>query len=141
MFNKKYEERLVEWRNFRDTLENENDPLQVAIDFYKNAPRTSISVDPYAQSTWLDPWELLQENLYCDFSILLAILYTLQLTERFSQSHFEIHILHDNENSETHYVLYVDDRVIGYDPDIHISKSDLPKSVCSHHEYQFSEHQ
>ena len=131
MFNKKYQDRLQEWSNFRQSLETSNDPIQDTIDFYNSAPTTSIAIDPYTQSTWPDPWELLEENNYCSFVKILAICYTLQLTDVLSQASYEIHITRDNENSSTYYLLYVDDIVIGFNGETHVHRSELPATMHS----------
>lgn len=115
MFDKKYEDRLRKWKRFRDSLEFSNDPIQNVLDFYKDVAKVRINVDPYAEETWPNPWELLKEDVYCEFSKLLGICYTLQLTDRFSQSHFEIHIRQDSENSQIRYLLIVDGLVIDQD--------------------------
>jgi hypothetical protein len=129
MFNKKLEDRMVEWRQLRDSLEKSDDPLQYTIDFFAKAPLVKIAADPWDRDTWLDPWELLAENSYCEFVKILAICYTLQLTDRFSQREFEINIVQDKENSETKYLLLVDGKCIGYDNSKPISISNLPKTL------------
>ena len=131
MFEKKYEERLVIWRDFRTTLETTKDPIQDTIDFYNQAPVCLIAADPYTPSTWPDPWELLEENNYCAFVKILAICYTLQLTNVLSQASYEIHITRDNENSETYYLLFVNDIVIGFNGDTHVHRSKLPATLRS----------
>ena len=131
MFEKKYEERLVIWRDFRTTLETTKDPIQDTIDFYNQAPVCLIAADPYTPSTWPDPWELLEENNYCSFVKILAICYTLQLTDVLSQASYEIHITRDNENSETYYLLFVNDIVIGFNGDTHVHRSKLPTTLRS----------
>jgi|TARA_B110000977_G_scaffold158923_1_gene202618 hypothetical protein len=131
MFEKKYEERLGIWREFREGLETAEDPIQEAIDFYNQAPYCLIAADPFTPSTWPDPWELLEENNYCMFVKILAICYTLQLTDVLKRSNYEIHITRDNENSETYYLLYVDDIVIGFNGDTHVHKSKLPTTLRS----------
>lgn len=115
MFDKKsYKDRLTAWVNFRATLETSSNPYEDVLDYYKQATLVSIQVDPFEQSSWLDPWNLVLENEYCSFAIVLGIAYTLQLTERFSRSNFEIHIITDYENSELKYLLYIDNMVIDY---------------------------
>ena len=131
MFDKKYEDRLAIWREFRDSLETSKDPVQDAIDYYNRAPSATLAADPYTKSTWPDPWELLKENNYCSFVKILAICYTLQLTDVLSQAHYEIHITRDNENSQTYYLLYVDDIVIGFNGDTHVHRSKLPATIRS----------
>ena len=68
MFNKRYEDRLLEWQSFRNqTLSNSSDILADVIEFYQKAPTVNIHTDPYNQDTWPTPWELLLENKYCKF--------------------------------------------------------------------------
>jgi hypothetical protein len=111
------------------------DPIQDTIDFYNNAPLVTIATDPYTPSTWPDPWELLEENNYCSFVKILAICYTLQLTDVLSQASYKIHITHDRENSSTYYLLYVDDRVVGFNGDSHVHQNELPENFISQFEH------
>ena len=114
MFEKNNDQRLQEWSEFRNTLEASSNPIQDTLDFYSQAPTVSIHTDPWDETTWPTPWELVQENQYCDFCIVLGCCYSLQLTERFSGTDFEIHIIIDSKNSATHYLLHVGDKVIGH---------------------------
>ena len=114
MFDKNNDQRLQAWSEFRTTLETAKDPIQSVIDLYSQAPIVSIHTDPWDETVWPTPWELIQENQYCEFCIVLAMCYSLQLTERFSGSDFEIHIVIDNKNSTYNYLLYVDKTLIGY---------------------------
>lgn len=131
MFDKKLEERMFLWRQFRETLEISADPIQDTIDFYNRAPDCLIATDPFTPSTWPDPWELLEENNYCSFVKILAICYTLQLTDVLSQASYEIHITRDNENSKTYYLLFVNDIVIGFNGDTYMQRNELPNSLYS----------
>jgi hypothetical protein len=135
MFDKKYDDRLRFWNQFRNSLETSENPIQDAIDFYKQVPMVSIQVDPYDPETWLNPWELLCENQYCDFSKILAICYSLQLTDRFMDEQFEIHIYTNNEESSTHYLLFIQQKVIGYDWSSIIETNDLPSNLESQQRY------
>ena len=135
MFDKKYEDRLQVWSDFRESLETSDDALQDALDFFSRAPKVSLFTDPWDQSRWPSPWEMIYENQYCEFVRVLGMCYSLQLTERFKGSCFEIHIGIDNENSETYYLLFVDNKVIGYDEDI-VDKRNLPNTFVSQRIYQ-----
>lgn len=135
MFDKTYEQRLALWREFRDHLETAVDPIQDTIDLFSKAPSVSMAADPYTPSTWPDPWETVKENCYCDFVKTLAICYTLQLTDRFSHSHFEIHITQDKERSSTDYLLFIDDRVVGFIGDTHVHRNKVPSTTVSEYEY------
>jgi len=81
MFAKKYEERLISWNQFRQNLELSDDPFGDVIEFYKQAPSVSMHTDPFHSEAWPDPWQLLLENRYCDFTRVLGYGYSLQLTE------------------------------------------------------------
>lgn len=129
MFNLPFEKRMQFWHDFRQSLETSEDPIQNTILFWNTAPLTNIAADPYDQENWPDPWEMIFENNYCSFVKILANLYTLQLTDRFSQSNFEIHITQDKEKSETKYLLFVDGLCIGYDVNQAIPISQLPKKL------------
>jgi len=130
MFDKTYVDRLKMWRDFRLTLEESNSPFEDTIEFWNNAPLSSIASDPYNKETWPTPWEMIEENRYCDFTKILAIYYTLQLTDRFSNSCFEIHITLDEKESVLRYLLFVDNLTIGYYYNKSIAAMDLPTLKC-----------
>jgi hypothetical protein len=128
MFDKKDSDRLRAWVDFRNTLETSDNPIQDTINFYNAAPLVSIQIDPYNRDTWLDPWQLLAENRYCNFAILLGIFYTLQLTTRFSNAPAEIHIRTNKETSEVLYLLFINDIAIGFDRQHAVNSKDIPIS-------------
>lgn len=140
MFNKTYEERLALWPQFRNTLETCEDPIQETINFYSAAPSVSLNADPWDQSTWPDPWELLKENVYCEFTRVLGIGYSLQLTDCLKGATFEIHIYTDDERGYC-YLLFVDNHVIGWKDDTYVRSEDLPKNLQPQHVYNLSTHQ
>jgi hypothetical protein len=124
----KYEDRLASWQEFRESLETVDNPLQSVLDYYDQAPRVSINTDPWDNATWPDPWELIHENQYCTFCTVLGICYSLQLTERFKGSNFEIHIGIDRKKSRTVFLLMIDDIVIGWNEGL-VNKLELPKTL------------
>jgi|TARA_B110000858_G_scaffold58014_1_gene67544 hypothetical protein len=131
MFDKPYEQRLTIWRDLRNNLETSSDTIQEAINFYNNAPDCLIAADPFTPSSWPTAWEIIEENNYCPFVKILAICYTLQLTDVLSQASYEIHITRDREKSATYYLLYVDDNVIGFDTETYVHRSKLPNTLRS----------
>jgi len=133
-----FEQRLSRWTERRQKIALSEDPIQATIDCYSQAPEVSIHTDPYDRNTWPTPWELIQENQYCDFCRLLGICYTLQLTDCFSDEQFEIHIQRSRETGEIFYLLYVSDRVVGYTGDTHVAKSDIPDDHDLQHRYTVS---
>jgi len=129
MFDKTYEDRLGAWVAFRRSLEQSKDPIQDVIDCYNTAPTVSIHIDPWDQKSWPDPWQLIQENQYCDFARVLGMCYSLQLTDRFNGSNFEIHITTDYEESANYYILVVDNYAIGYYNNTCTSIDELPTTL------------
>ena len=133
-----YEDRLFDWSDFRENIKDHDDPIQATIDLYNQAPWVSIHTDPYDRSTWPNPWELIRENQYCDFCRLLGICYTLQLSDCFSEEEFEIHIRRSDETGELYYLLFVGDRVVGYNGETHVANSELPPDLSVQHRYKMS---
>lgn len=133
MFNKSYYHRLRAWKEFRDTLEISSTPFQDVLSFWRIAPLGRQYTDPYDSNNWPDPWELIHENIYCEFLQILGICYTLQLTERFSDSSFEIHITLDKKQDTIVYLLFVDNQAIGYYNDGNIDNDDIEHLVCQMH--------
>jgi len=113
MFPDNYYKRITVWQDLRNDIETAKDPFELLFTFWNAVPTNSISTDPYDEKTWPDPWEMILQNDYCEFKKILAILYTLQLTERFSNSSFEIHITLDKDKSRYVYLLSVDNTTIG----------------------------
>jgi len=130
MFHKNYEQRLKSWSCLRQSLETSEDPFLEVLKFYKQAPYVSIHTDPWSREMWPTPWELIYENQYDDFGRVLGMCYSLQLTERFKGSTFEIHISTDNSLSYL-YLLFVDNHVLGFDDNKSILKKDLPMELQS----------
>lgn len=120
---------LYNWVNFRETLESIDDPLNEVAKFFLALPRVKVYTDPYDQTTWPTPWELITENEYCPFNILLGICYTLQLTERFSQIQPTIQIAIDNKSKTVYYLLIVEDNVFGFSDAEWVKDYTLPKSL------------
>lgn len=109
MFNEKnYEVRLAIWSDFRKIIETIENPVSEIVNFYQTAPWISLQVDPWNIDSWPTAWELILDNKYCSFSILLGIFYTLKYTDRFTNSTFFIFIS-QKENKYPTYILQVDD--------------------------------
>lgn len=111
MFNAYGLDRINEWKKFRDSLETENNPFQITIDFWKKAPFVANYLNPEDSDSWPDPWHLIIDGKFDDLAITLGILYTLKLTERFIGSNFEIHMAIEKEK-EIFYFLIMDKKVV-----------------------------
>jgi hypothetical protein len=122
-------QRLVDWHAFRLQLENSETPLTDVVDYFQSLPRVKVYTDPYDQSSWPTAWQLIDENEYCQFNIILAICYTLQLTTHFENSSPLIKIAIDRINKVVYYLLFIDTKVYGYDDINWIPADSLPKTL------------
>jgi hypothetical protein len=129
MFFENYTTRLTIWQAFRQTLESSDTPFDDVLLFWNKAPLLSKSCDPYDESTWLTAWELIESNDYCEFSKILAIYYTLSLTDRFANCYYDIQIVNNLDEKMIHYLLIVDDNVFGYKFDQVVKRSELPANL------------
>jgi hypothetical protein len=112
-------DRLTQWKKFRDNLEGSLDPLTDVSILWSQAPIVSGTyLNPKEPSLWPDPWHLVLDGRFDDLAICLGMLYTLQLTQRFMGSQFEIH-MSITKNKEPEYFLVVDNKnVLNYEPRI-----------------------
>ena len=131
-----YELRLVNWTKFREQLEVSLNPFQDVVDYYNKLPRSKLSIDPWDMDTWPTPWELLAQNSICDLTNSLGVCYTLQLTNRFSRSEFEIHIVRDYDNEEICYPVCIENNILCYKYNEVVQKNELPTQFVSQRIYK-----
>lgn len=110
MFDSFGNERLTKWKQVRDELERDPTAFQTVIDLWARAPFVSPFLDPNQPNSWPDPWHLILDNRYDDLAICLGIMYTLQLTQRFMGSRYEIHMSINSQEKEPLYFLVVDQK-------------------------------
>lgn len=91
MFDLQGVDRLTEWKKFRDQIENSNDPLLDVAEFWSRAPFVNPFLNPELPAKWPDPWHLILDNRLDNLAIVLGMLYTLKLTNRFMDTPCEIH--------------------------------------------------
>ena len=136
MLYEDYDIKLSRWTNFRNELETSISPFEDVLTYYNTKKRCKLRTNPWDQANWPTPWELLEVNKYCDFTLTLASCYTLQLTDRFKDFEFEIHISIDKVNEELLYPLHVDKKILCYNYDGVIQKTDLPTAIISQRIYK-----
>ena len=108
------EQRILAWRNFRESLETCDSPLQQTMDFWSKAPSINRLLDPWDSQRWSTPWELLEENRFCPVAIPLMMGWTLKLTTKFSKADILIKSIIDISSQRYYNLLYVDDNVLNY---------------------------
>jgi hypothetical protein len=101
-------DRLAEWKRFREELESSPDPLHDVVKLWSKAPFVSPYLDPSDSSSWPDPWRLIIDLKLDHLAIVLGMLYTLQLTKRFMNSRFEIHMSMPTDRKDPDYFLSVE---------------------------------
>jgi hypothetical protein len=94
-------ERLTEWKKIRDQVETATDPFYLVLSIWCKAPFVNQYLDNTDPKSWPDPWRLLLDSKFDNLAIVLGMLYTLQLTERFSQEEYKIYMIQsDFKNPE-----------------------------------------
>lgn len=107
-------ERIAEWKKFRNSLETSVTPLEDVIDFWSKAPFVNHFLNPLDSSSWPDPWQLILDNRYDDLAISLGIAYTLKLTTRFIDEPIEIHMSMSGEK-EKKFPITIKNSVLNWD--------------------------
>ena len=119
MFDLYGNERLFKWKQFRDSLEVSNNPMDDVAKLWSHAPFVNPFLDPQKPMSWPDPWHLVIDGKLDDLAICLGMLYTIKLTQRFIDSNCEIHKSMLPNNLEPSFYLVVDQQhVLNYEPRI-----------------------
>lgn len=122
------DDRLGAWSDFRRSLTNSNNPLQDIADFWSQIKTIPYNraIDPYNQSSWPTPWEIIAENVYDDLTLAIMIGYTIKLS---SDSSVEIRTMVDKNRTKLYNLVYVDDLyVLNYDRNTVIKAQDIDDS-------------
>jgi hypothetical protein len=110
-------DRLTEWKKFRDSLETVPNPLEEVSKLWSRAPFVNHYLDPQCPSEWPDPWHLVLDGKLDDLAICLGMLYTIKLTQRFMATVCEIHMSMLPKDSSPRFYLIVDNTyVLNYEP-------------------------
>ena len=82
MFKLNPSERLLRWREFRKSLDEQDlsAACQSVVDFWSTCPFSPYYLDYDYPELWPDPWTLIEENYYCDLAKTLGMLYTIKFT-------------------------------------------------------------
>lgn len=101
-------ERIAAWKEFRNSLETSDHPLEDVAELWGQAPFVSPYLDPQKPAEWPDPWHLILDLRLDDLAIALGMLYTIKLTRRFMDTECEIHKSILPDKKEPSYLLVVD---------------------------------
>jgi hypothetical protein len=72
------------WSRLRETVQSlpQEICLQEINSWWFNSPWTPYHLHWDDQSTWPDPWQLLEDNIFCSVARSLGIMYTVVMIER-----------------------------------------------------------
>ena len=116
VFNLHDNDRLTAWKQFRATLETSNTPFEDVASFWSSAPFVSPYLNPQNPTEWPDPWTLIVNGHFDELAIVVGMLYTIKLTQRFMNSQLEIHTSTSPEEKDPIYMLIIDNKyVINYE--------------------------
>ena len=111
MWNNKPEERLHEWKEFREKIGQDNidSALKETSHLWSYAPYVAHYLDSVDLDKWPDPWTLLHENHYCDLAKCLGMLYTLYLSSHFGKEieNLEIRVYKNPINQDVFNTVWV----------------------------------
>lgn len=116
IFQTNFFTRLKSWRELRDSLTDLPIETQcIEIDkFWQTCPMSNHYLHPADIKSWPDPWQLIDDNLYCPYARALGIIYTFVLL---GQTNIEL-VEATDYNSVTVILVLVDNakHVLNYWP-------------------------
>ena len=113
-----YELRLKSWAELREKIKHLDTANQcIEIDrYWQRAPMTNHYLHPDFLKTWPDPWQLIADNTFCNYSRALGMIYTLFLL---GKKNIALVDAKDDNNNEVVLVLVDNAKyVLNYWPDM-----------------------
>jgi hypothetical protein len=100
MWPQTFGERLDSWNRLRESCQIS--PIETALDtinrWWFQAPWRPYYLHWDDQSTWPDPWQLLNDNVYCDLARGLGIVYTISMLDRRDMAPATLFLTEDGSN-------------------------------------------
>lgn len=108
MFKLSTSERLARWKSFRKELDTLDffSALERTNQFWESCPFCPFYLFADDPTNWPDPWQLIEENFYCDLAKCLGIIYTLHLSTHKNQLEPELRIYFDPKSKYTYHIAY-----------------------------------
>lgn len=106
MFKLSTGERLARWKSFRKKLDllPIDQAIKETMEFWETCPFMPFYLDAADPESWPNPWQLIDENYYCDLAKVLGIVYTLHLSSHRSKLDPEILVYYDPESKYTYHI-------------------------------------
>lgn len=111
MWPNTFADRLESWTALRTSAQSQDlETALVAINqWWFNSPWKAYYLHWDDQATWPDPWQLLNDDIYCDVAKALGILYTISMLDRADMADATLILTEDHRNlvlvDKTKYIL------------------------------------
>ena len=124
-----FESRLDSWTQLRNQAKTL--PVDAALEtinaWWFDSPWTGYHLHWDDQADWPDPWQLLDDNIFCEVARGLGILYTITLLDRADLAPAELILTHDGHNlvqvAKSKYILNWDkSSVLNNNSEVKIAK-------------------
>jgi len=137
MWPQTFGERLDSWNRLRESCQNL--PIEtalVAINYWWfNCPWKPYYLHWDDQPNWPDPWQLLNDNVYCEVARGLGILYTITLLERADMAPADLILTEDGTN----LVLVAKEKyILNWEPDSVVNTNQEIKIKRQYQQYQIT---
>lgn len=131
MFPKSSDSRLSAWLDLRKEVELSDTPFSLISEFWSHAPFTQYNknIDQYNYKSWPTPWEIINENVYDDFTLALMMAYSVKYTSRYEKSHVEIRSFVNDSGTKLYNLVYIDNDVVLNYTNSPVSTSDIPTDL------------
>lgn len=122
-------DRLTDWNQLRNNTQalSVEHALEQINQWWFQTPWRPYYLHWDDMATWPDPWQLLNDNVYCDLARALGILYTITLLNRADLATAELVLTESGHNlvlvNKTKYILnWVPDGVVNNNPELKIHR-------------------
>lgn len=131
MWNLTPSERLRYWHDFRKRISTltSAEAIEETHHLWCYAPYVTHYLTIDQIMNWPNPWELINDNYYCDLAKALGMVYTLYLTNHWIESTIEIY--HDRSSKDERNLVIIDEGkyVLNYLHDEIINKKQINKDL------------
>jgi len=109
MFKLSTSDRLSRWKTFRTNIGDLSIDLAIrqTVDFWNKCPFCPFYLEIDNPNSWPDPWQLIQDNHYCDLAKCLGIVYTLHLSKHGINLDSEIRVYLHTKTRHTYHIAYL----------------------------------
>jgi hypothetical protein len=131
--------RLAAWKDLRKQIissENTEEKINLALQFWKMAPLQNNVLDWDKCENWPTPWELLNDNRFCDSTLSLAVAYTLLLSDPETFADAKLILVTDRINHVQKIMVKTNNVVLNYGW-LDVNQLEILKKLQTHTRWSF----